>query len=144
MAWEEFAKAAEPLWALHHEEVAEEYRDFVPTPDHTRFQGLESFGQLLILTAWDGGKMIGYLVLVICRHPHYEALVAFEDMHFLLKDYRKSLRSPWFALVDWARSEAKILGCYSLSLHTRGANRAGKVLSALNFSLSHETWLEVL
>lgn len=142
--WDDFARDAEPLWALHHEEVAGEYKGYTPSPDHTRFKDLETHSQLLILTAWDGGKMIGYLVLVFCRHPHYNILVAFEDMHFLLREYRKSLRSPWFKLEAWARHEARVLGCHTISLHTKGANRAGKVLRALGYSLSHEVWTEVL
>lgn len=142
--WKDFSREAPPLWLEHHREVATDKAHLLPSPDHPRYRALEGMGQLLILTARDKGKMIGYIVLAVCRHPHYDLTIAYEDMNFLSRSHRKGLRSPWFTLEKFAEREAKAMGAQQLLMHSKGANRLGHVLAKLYFWKSDELWTRVL
>ena len=53
-------------------------------------QHLENMDVLHIVTARDDDKLIGYYVSIIAIHYHYkDALVAENDIHYILPKYRK-------------------------------------------------------
>lgn len=144
-SWEKFSRDVQGLWRVHHREVARDKYGLEPSPDLTRFRLLEGLGQLLILTARHDGEIIGYFVIVLARHPHYNILVGYEDMHFLLPAYRQGLKTPWTRMLSLVKQVCKAKGCYSLSVHSKpGVNRVGELLGRLGFSRSDEIWTEVL
>ena len=82
-------KDIEPLLALHYEELCLNKEAMVLAPDWGRYYALEKLNKLLIFTARDAGKLIGYSVFFADVHIHYGAsLVAVNDVIFVHQDYR--------------------------------------------------------
>jgi hypothetical protein len=81
-----------PLLERHYEEIAQ-FKDVQKLdPDWDSYTTLERNGNLWILTVRDNGVLVGYMVMVISRARHYKTLLmAAEDIHFLLPEYRKGL-----------------------------------------------------
>lgn len=105
------------------------------------YLSLEDQGKLYILTARDAGKMIGYLMFVLCRHPHYPVLIAWEDAHFLSRPYRKGLCNPWFKLVKMARALAAANGAVKFTMHSKSRRpQVGKILEILGASPDDTLW----
>ena len=81
-------KEFEDILKLHSEELTE--FAFQLNPDWKVYQLLEDTGALHIVTARDNEKLIGYHVSFIMTHHHYmDALVAENDLYYILPEYRK-------------------------------------------------------
>lgn len=80
------------LWQVHWEEIALDRAKVPLNPDIDTFRLLEEAGLLLIVTARDGGKMVGYHVSIVRPHLHYkQSLTAYADMYFIHPDYRQGM-----------------------------------------------------
>jgi len=78
----------EDILKLHSEELSE--FSFKLNPDWKVYQQLEDMNTLHIVTARDDDKLIGYYVSIIYTHQHYMGTVVAEnDLHYLLPEYRK-------------------------------------------------------
>ena len=81
-------KEAEGILKLHSEELTE--FSFSLNPNWDMYQHLEDMNVLHIVTAREGKKLIGYYVSIIALHYHYkDALIAENDIHYILPEYRK-------------------------------------------------------
>lgn len=77
------------LFAQHYEELTLDRHAVELSPIWAEYAALESINRLLVFTARDGEKMVGYGVFFVTRHMHYADLtVAQNDVFFLQKDYR--------------------------------------------------------
>lgn len=80
------------LWQVHWEEIALDRAKVPLNPDVDTFRVLEEAGLLLIVTARDGEKMVGYHVTIVRPHLHYkQSLTAYADMYFIHPDYRQGM-----------------------------------------------------
>jgi GNAT superfamily N-acetyltransferase len=81
-----------PLIERHYQEIAQ-FKDAQKLdPDWDDYAALERNGKLWVLTARDRGVLIGYFVMVVSRSRHYRTLLmASEDIHYLLPEYRRGL-----------------------------------------------------
>lgn len=80
------------LFDLHWEEIALDKAKVPLNPDVDTFRVLEQAGLLLIVTARDGDKMVGYHVTIVRPHLHYKhSLTAYADMYFIHPDYRQGM-----------------------------------------------------
>lgn len=80
------------LWEVHWEEIALDKAKVPLNPDLDTFRLLEEAGLLLIVTARDGEKMVGYHVTIVRPHLHYKhSLTAYADMYFIHPDYRQGM-----------------------------------------------------
>jgi hypothetical protein len=91
---EPFAQAygdAAPSLEKHYEEIAEDKETIGKVdPDLAVYEALEANGRLRVLTARDGGKLVGYYVAILAPSLHYKSILcATEDMYYLDPDYRK-------------------------------------------------------
>ncbi len=78
----------EDILRLHSKELTE--FSFPLNPDWDVYQRLEDINALHIVTARDDEKLVGYYVSIITTHHHYkDALVAENDLHYILPEYRK-------------------------------------------------------
>ena len=78
----------EDMLKLHSEELTE--FSFQLNPDWKLYQKLADMNALHIVTARDNEKLVGYYVSFIITHHHYkDALVAENDLHYILPEYRK-------------------------------------------------------
>lgn len=80
------------LWDIHWQEIALDRAKVPLNPDVDTFRALEDAGLLLIVTARDGEKMVGYHVSIVRPHLHYkQSLTAYADMYFIHPDYRQGM-----------------------------------------------------
>lgn len=58
-------------------------------PNNEMYAQLEEAGRLFILTARRDGVMVGYIVYIVCHHPHCtDLLCAYEEHYFLHQSAR--------------------------------------------------------
>lgn len=108
-------------------------------PDDARFETLDGAGQLQIVVARSAGQMIGYMLFVVCPHPHYaDVLCAFEDAYFLSADYRKGWHGV--RLIREALRLLKSRGVQRWFIHTKKAKNMGRVLEFLGGSHTDEIY----
>lgn len=80
------------LIKLHYDEIAVNKEDIPLDPDWDRYKLLDDKGLIMIITARDEGKLVGYSIFFISNHLHYKSTVyANNDLLYLHPDYRKGL-----------------------------------------------------
>lgn len=112
---------AAELTKVHWEEIARD-RDAVPlNVDHVAYAKLDERGQLLIVTARDAGRLIGYLTYFIQPqgHPHYLGTPwAESDVFFVVPEARKG--GIGAGLIT--KAEEALRACGVKIMHTRTKN----------------------
>jgi GNAT superfamily N-acetyltransferase len=113
----------EPLLQAHWEEIAS-YKDKVPlAPDYDQYRMLETAGKLLICTARDGGRLIGYSVYLVHRGIHYSKnLMATNDVFYIVPEYRLKVVGGVLtavALLEHAEKNLRARGVSVISLHIK-------------------------
>jgi len=79
---------AKDILKLHSEELNE--LTFSLNPDWSMYQQLANNNVLHVVTARDCKKLVGYYVSIIYPHLHYKGVIVAEnDLHYLLSEYRK-------------------------------------------------------
>lgn len=95
---EAFADAwpdAQELIQLHWREIARDQETIPLEPDLEFYRAIDQAKALLIVTARDGGTLVGYHASLIRPHMHYRnSMTAFTDLFFIHKDYRSG-RNAW-------------------------------------------------
>lgn len=115
---------SEPLLRAHWEEIAD-HKDKIPlAPDYDQYRQLEAVGRLLICTARDGGKLIGYSVYFVRRGLHYsENIVATNDIFYIAPEYRIRVATGRVliavALLEYAEDKLKARGVSVISMHIK-------------------------
>jgi hypothetical protein len=107
----------EPLLHDHWEEVAV-YKDKIPlAPDYDAYRRLEADGKLLICTARDDGKLVGYSISFVHRGVHYSKnIIATNDLVYIDPENRQdSMESierdlVFDDLIDYAEEKLKARG----------------------------------
>jgi len=81
---------AQPLLCRHWDEIAKNKSLLKLNPDESLY---EKMGQnILLITARADGRLVGYFLWFLIKHPHYKHVtVAEEDLHFLLPEFRRGL-----------------------------------------------------
>jgi hypothetical protein len=91
---------ATSLLVAHWNEIAKNKHLMRLNPDEDVYGELADQNKLLLITARDGeknGKLAGYFLWFLVAHTHYKhVLVAEEDLHFLLPEYRRGLAGYQF------------------------------------------------
>lgn len=106
---DDVAEEIMPLLELHYEEFAAHKDHIKLAPDWNRYRQMEFLGKMIIFTARDQGKIIGYAAFFLDTLMHYrDTRVAFNDAIYLHEDYRKGLGSiALIRLIRFAESEIK-------------------------------------
>lgn len=79
-----------PLLEQHWQEIALNQDMIKLNPDWQAYYDLEECGALKIFTARSDGKLVGYFVVLCRKHIHHvDHIVAFNDLLYLDKGYRK-------------------------------------------------------
>ena len=87
--WSSYYPDCLPLWREHYDEFRPFHKGrLVFGPDIEMYRELDRLGLLNIMVARSAGKMVGYCLVVIRRHPHYQNICGFEDSYFVTQDYR--------------------------------------------------------
>lgn len=136
-----YADAAE-LLKLHYAEIAP-FKDLFKIKCNVVFyRKLEEAGTLRVVTARHDGRLVGYFVFVIARHPHYmDTLVANEDMKFLLPDYRGG---TGMRLIKFAEDMARAVGCKVILQRSKAKSEHGPMYRRLGYELMDEIYAKRL
>lgn len=90
--WDQYFPDAEKLWPLHWAEIALDQDSIKLDVDTDAYRELDQKKLLLIVTARDDGKLIGYHKSFIKPHIHYRTSVtAYVDIFYIHPDYRKGM-----------------------------------------------------
>ena len=77
------------LFHSHWKEIATNKDMLVLNPDYSRYRKLIERDMLVVISARDGGKIIGYIIIMVDNHAHYKTVkVSLEDIHFIDPKYR--------------------------------------------------------
>lgn len=89
--WAEFYPDAKGLMPIHWAEIALNRDKFELAIDEPCYQDLDARQKLLIITARDQAKLVGYYLAFLVPHPHYctSGMFAMTDIYYLLPQYRK-------------------------------------------------------
>lgn len=137
--WALFQRDAEDLWYIHAAAIG---ASLPPALDGTFYQFLESSGQLMILTARRAGCIVGYVMVLVRRHPHYDVLCGFEDAYFLLRSERRG--RVGIRMIQRAIEECKARGCKRVFFHEKEAASLPRFFSHLGFSADSTIWVKEL
>lgn len=116
----------EPLLRAHWEEIAA-YKDKVPlAPDYEQYRKLEELGKLLVCTARDDGKLIGYGVYIVNRGFDYSKnIVAVARLFYVEPGHRgdslERIERELVAdsLLEFGEEKLKARGVSVISLHIK-------------------------
>lgn len=88
MAKEE--QATQVMLERHWVELADHKDLMVLDPDYEKYRRMVERDALVIITAREDEKLIGYVVIICDTHLHYKTLkVALEDIHYVDPAYRR-------------------------------------------------------
>lgn len=134
--WATFISESEELINLHKNEIGD--KNLVLNYDYKHFATLELYGQLQVVTCRKDGKIIGYVVMMIKKHPHYDLLCGFEDAYYLHPEERKG--RVGIKLLRAAIELAKDRGVKRVFFHSKVKKDLKKLFSYLNFTHLDELW----
>jgi hypothetical protein len=115
--------------------MLENYKEFgldgiAPQPDVPKYILLDTHGRLLVLTAREEKKIVGYQIVVLTPHPHdHQVLCGMVDAHFLSKSHRKGMTG--LRLIKETLSVLRQLGVQLVVYNTK--NQFQKVFEKLGF-----------
>lgn len=131
--WATYRRDCDRLWLEHHAELAP--HGMTMRPDEGAYEALDRAGMLKILTARDGGILVGYVIAVVRRHLHYaDYLCAFEDAYYLARSHRHGMTGVRL-LRAWVRA-MQALGCVKLFVDVRPWLDVRRVWLRLGFEAS--------
>jgi GNAT superfamily N-acetyltransferase len=123
---------ARELLDMHWSEVAP-YKDMLTlNPNVEAYKKAEAQGLIVIITARMDFELIGYIVMIIHPHMHYQhVLTATDDIHFLHPDHRKG--TTGWRLLRAAENEMRARGVRLMTLRTKVEHDHGKIFEHLGF-----------
>jgi GNAT superfamily N-acetyltransferase len=121
-----FGTLVVPHW---HEVVRDP--NFMPLePDWAGYAQLERMQMLHSIGAYDGDRLVGYVLLLVFNHMHYMSCkVAVDDAYYLHPDYRKG--TVGLRLFRAAEKLAKNVGAVRICLRAKPQTPAQRLLKAL-------------
>jgi len=131
------------LLNAHWREVAQYPEVQVLDPDWQIYEQMERSGKLWVLTARDGGRLVGYIVMMLSRHLHYRSLtIAIDDIHFIHPDYRKGLTG--YRMIRTTVKAMQALGVRMCTFRTKAAKDHGQLFRRLGFEPNDIVYAKIL
>jgi GNAT superfamily N-acetyltransferase len=128
-----------PLLAAHYEEVAWRKDQIALDIDHDGYRRLEQIGLLVIYTAREDGKLIGYGSWIIQpRNLHYRMAIARNDVIYVAKSLRGAMVGRMilnFAADDLRRREVKLS-----VLHIKESYNWGRMAQYCGYEHVEASW----
>jgi len=129
---EKFTSIVEELKTIitqHRDEVSVFSENIILDPDWDFYRVMENKGQLFTYTARDDGRLVGYYIAFVSRHPHYNAIVSDTDIFYLLPEYRGNLTG--YTLIKDAETELENLGVQIIILSAKMEKPLAKLAERL-------------
>lgn len=121
------------LFKAHHKEVAHYQQDFDLEIDTLRYKAIDQKGDLLVIGAMLGKKLVGYSVNVIAPMSHYaRTLCCFNDAIFVDRKFRSGGVGTAIIKETEALAKAKF-GCDLLLIHGKPKTRITLLLPNMGY-----------
>ena len=137
---EKFADALpdlQEIWPRHYAEVSS-YPGIELNPGLDRFLMAEERGMLVLVTARDDGKLVGYALDFVMPHLHYAQItVAACDLYYILPEYRAKCARGLMRTIERVDAE---MGAYARVTRAKKTNRAAAFHKAIGYT-EHEIGL---
>jgi len=141
--WATFYLDGQAIFPQHHRELALHRQEIPLSIDEAKYELLDKTDMLLIVTARDEGRLVGYALWFIMPHPHYAQAgpMALTDMYYVLPEYRRGTGLRLFAAseVEYTRR-----GCIKAITSCKAHQDHSKFLSAMGWTLSDLTFVKLL
>ena len=132
--WDTVKDEVDELFYKHWDDVALNKDKIKLNPDWDFYDILNKAGYLLAYTVRVGAKLVGYLIVVTKKHPHYkDHTFAASDIVFIDKDYRKGLVG--YNLIKFATADLKGKGVSVFLVGTKVHKPFDPILNRLGFNL---------
>lgn len=141
--WAQFYPDSRQVFPEHWRELALHQSHIPLSIDEEKYAALDNLGVLLILTARDEGKLVGYYLWFLMPHPHYlsSGPMGLTDMYFVLPEYRKGTGAKLFIVSEQElRRRGAIKAITSCKVH----EDHGRLLELLGWELSDYTFVKLL
>lgn len=138
--WATFWPDSKDVFPLHWRELALYQEDFPLSIDEKKYEILDKGDFLLILTAREEGKLIGYYLWFLMPHPHYAASgpMGMTDMYFVLPWHRGGVGTKLFIASEAELRKRGIVkaitSCKAHQDHSALFERLGWELTDYSFS----------
>ncbi len=141
--WGTFYPDGKDIFPQHHRELAL-YPNQIPLSiDEAKYEVLDKADILLILTARDEGKLVGYALWFLMPHPHYSASgpMALQDMYYVLPEYRNGTGAR---LLRLSEAEYRKRGCIKAIASCKAHQDHRKLFELMGWELSDYTMVKLL
>lgn len=131
------------LWGPHYLEVAEDKERIPLDPDWEKYAVLSLRGSLAIVTARDGGELVGYVFAVVDTHLHYRSTrFAMLDLYYLRPDKRGG--RTFVRMLCRMEEFLKKVRVVKVIGNTKLAHDQGRVFEALGWREAERIFVKVL
>jgi hypothetical protein len=122
-----------PLWQRHHDETAM-YKEFPLNPDIEMYAKSSEIGLLKIYTVRNSGKLIGYQVFFVMRHPHSRDLLqATQDIIFIDREHRRGLNG--YKFLKYCSDDLIKNGVQAVFQHISADHDFGAILRRMGYKI---------
>lgn len=130
----EMLQNGQELFAQHWDEIARNKDVMVLKPDEAAYRRMEEAGSLLILAAHKAGRIVGYSVNFIIRHPHYaDLMVCQNDLLFIDQAHREG--GAGIRLMRRTEQEGKARGCRLMLWHAKEGTPLAAMLPRMGYGV---------
>lgn len=113
------------LMRMHQHETEDEFDNEKVVPNASYYRALEAMGGCVAFGAFDDDVIVGYVVMIVIQHQHYDFKYGHHDTLFVRPDVRGSLG---IRLMQRAREAAKALGARHIVWHAKPGSMMEKLL----------------
>ena len=132
-----------PLLHAHFDEIATNKELKPLDPDYDRYEALEDLNMLRIMTVRFSGTLIGYFVVFLIPHIHYQQTnMAMNDILYLAPEYRGG--TVGYRLIKKSIEDLKEMDVDILTIHMKVDYPFRELLTKFGFHKTEENWDLVL
>ena len=124
-------------------EVESRMKELGPaTPQIATYRALEASGMFHPIGAFDGDRLLGFILPIVVVLPHYGVVAATVESFFVLVPERK--RGIGLQLLKFAETTARELGAKALLLSAPVSGALTRVLAAKAYRHSNDVYVKAL
>jgi hypothetical protein len=108
--------------------------------DWPLFQRYEESDALHTLTVRSDNQLVGYIIFVLWKAPHYQVLLAHDDAFFLKEEFRKG--TTGIKMFVEAEKMLKKYDVYCVIYHEKTRVPMGKIFKYLGYQAREVLWMK--